>query len=122
MNRISVKGFLSRINYKPKFIGKDFDGCVFVQFRDYGNFSPSLEFGTILCGDETCGQDVYFEILDLRGYRFGQFIPINSDFRKCIIHGLMNRNNVNVFSTHINDSLHELYSGSLKLKFPHVNT
>lgn len=111
LGKISVSEFLSSIKYKPKFIGKDLDGCVLVQFREFKNFSPSLEFGTVICDKKTNGQDLYFEILDLRGYREGDIIPLDSNMRKFVIHGIATKENIHGFSEHINKSLHELYSG-----------
>lgn len=105
---VSIKTFLSRINYTPKFISRDLDGCIMVQFRDFVNYAASLEFGTVDIGDGF--QDVYFEIIDLRGYRAGNIIPLDSPSRKRVIHIKMNTENMDFAASWINDSLNMLYS------------
>ena len=128
---ISEKEFLSMLKYKPKWVGDDICDWILIQFRNYKGFSPSLEFGTRL--QENGTQSVYFEILDLNGYKDMDFIPINSNRRKCVLHiGMTNEKRIfdyakslgpeynGVFMTpedaaiHINESLKKLYSGKIK--------
>lgn len=130
---ISTKKFLSLVAYKPKWVGDDLCNWRLIQFREYKGFSPSLEFGTSLHENET--QSVYFEILDLNGYKDSDFIPLDSKRRKCVLNVGMTKNKrifeyakslgpeyENVFMTpenaarHINESLKMLYSGKIKSK------
>ena len=130
---ISIKKFLLSVAYKPKWVGDDMCNWRLVQFRDYKGFSPSLEFGTCLRQNGT--QSVYFEILDLNGYKDSDFIPLDSKRRKCVLNVGMTKDKrifeyarslgpeyESVFMTpedvvkHINESLGKLYSGKIKSK------
>lgn len=127
---ITIDEFIKQLNYKPKWITNDLAGMQIIQFRDYLGFSASVEFSTELNSNGT--QSIYFDILDLRNYNDGDFIPIDSDMRKCILKAGMTRDkNVfkyaetlgkeydNVWRTpedcakFINDSLKLLYSKKL---------
>jgi hypothetical protein len=127
---ITIDEFIKQLNYKPKWITNDLAGMQIIQFRDYLGFSASVEFSTELNSNGT--QSIYFDILDLRNYNDGDFIPIDSDMRKCILKaGMSLDKNVfeyaktlgkeydNVWRTpedcakFINDSLKLLYSKKL---------
>lgn len=127
---ITTDEFIKHLKYKPKWVTNDFDGMQIIQFRDYLGFSASVEFSTKLNGNGT--QSIYFDILDLRNYTDGDFIPIDSNMRKCVLNvGMTRDKNVfeyaktlgkeydNVWRTpedcvkFINDSLKLLYSKKL---------
>lgn len=127
---ITIDEFIKQLNYKPKWITDDIAGMQIIQFRNYLGFSPCIEFFTKL--NENGTQSIYFDILDLRKYTDGDFIPIDSDMRKCILNvGMTQDKNMfeyaktigkeydNVWRTpedcakFINDSLKLLYSKKL---------
>ena len=127
---ISIDEFIKQLKYKPKWVTNDFCGMRIVQFRNYLGFSPSIEFSTKL--NENGTQSIYFDILDLRNYMDGDFIPIYSNIRKCVLSVGMTRDKKifeyaktlgeeydNVWRTpedcarFINDSLKLLYSKKL---------
>jgi hypothetical protein len=127
---ISIDEFIKQLKYKPKWVTNDFCGMQIVQFRNYLGFSPNIEFSTKLNENET--QSIYFDILDLRNYTDGDFIPIDSNMRKCVLNVGMTRDKEifeyaktlgneysGVFRTpeeciqHINESLKLLYSKKL---------
>jgi hypothetical protein len=127
---ISIDEFIKQLKYKPKYITNDFCGMQIVQFRNYLGFSPNIEFSTKLNENRT--QSIYFDILDLRNYTDGDFIPIDSNMRKCVLSVGMTRDKEifeyaktlgneysGVFRTpeeciqHINESLKLLYSKKL---------
>lgn len=127
---ISIDEFIKQLKYKPKWVTNDFCGMQIVQFRDYLGFSPNIEFSTKLNENRT--QSIYFDILDLRNYTDGDFIPIDSNMRKCVLSVGMTRDKEifeyaktlgneysGVFRTpeeciqHINESLKLLYSKKL---------
>jgi hypothetical protein len=127
---ISIDEFIKQLKYKPKWVTNDFCGMQIVQFRNYLGFSPNIEFSTKLNENRT--QSIYFDILDLRNYTDGDFIPIDSNMRKCVLSVGMTRDKEifeyaktlgneysGVFRTpeeciqHINESLKLLYSKKL---------
>ena len=128
---ISIKKFLSMMKHKPKWVGNDLGGMILVQFRNFDDFSPSMEFNVNF--SENGVQEIYFEILDLYGYKEWDFIPLNSDKRKCVLHvGMTDDNRIfdyakeigydDVFFTpeevakKMDESLTMLYSGKLREK------
>lgn len=127
---ISIDEFIKQLKYKPKWVTNNFCGMQIVQFRNYLGFSPNIEFSTKLNENRT--QSIYFDILDLRNYTDGDFIPIDSNMRKCVLSVGMTRDKEifeyaktlgneysGVFRTpeeciqHINESLKLLYSKKL---------
>lgn len=127
---ISIDEFINQLNYKPKWVTDDFYGMRIIQFRNYLGFSPSIEFSTKL--NENGTQSIYFDILDLRNYVDGDFIPLDSNMRKCVLSVGMTRDKEifeyaktlgddysGVFRTpedciqHINESLRLVYSKKL---------
>jgi hypothetical protein len=127
---ISIDEFIKQLKYKPKWVTNDFCGMQIVQFRNYLGFSPNIEFSTKLNENRT--QSIYFDILDLRNYTDGDFIPIDSNMRKCVLSVGMTRDKEifeyaktlgneysGVFRTpeeciqHINESLRLVYSKKL---------
>lgn len=80
---ITIDEFIKQLKYKPKWITDDFGGMQAIQFREYLGFSPCIEFSTKL--NENGTQSIYFDILDLNNYNDGDFIPIDSNIRKCVL-------------------------------------
>lgn len=128
---ISIEKFVSILKHKPKWVGNEMGGMIIVQFRDFDEFSPSLEFNVKL--EDNGVQGIYFEILDLHGYKDGDFIQIKSKRRKCVMRvGMTYDKKVfdyareigykDVFFTpedvarRIDESLTLLYSGKLRKK------
>ena len=109
---ISVRRLLKLVRYKPKFVGNDFDGCVVVQFRDWKGFSASIEFGTVELSSGA--QDFYFEVLDLRGYREMDFIPLDSNMRKRVVHADLTERSMEHLADFVNSSLSLMYSGKIQ--------
>lgn len=78
--------FVDLVGYKPRCItaGLEEDPVRLIFFRDWKNFSATVEFGTEI-NKKMKGYYFYFEILDLNGYREADFIPLNSARRHNVI-------------------------------------
>lgn len=84
---MTAEDFCKLLSYKPKYITnpcKFDDDIQFIEFRQHKNFSASIEFGRAFRKKEN-GYYFYFEILDLNGYKDGDFISLDSNRRHNVI-------------------------------------
>ena len=109
---------LKRLKYKPKWVtDPDFDHVVVISFRDIGRVSASIEFGQELrCKDQNGkkAQDFYFERVDWNGYIDGDFLPLDSDRRKDVMHMALTWDNIDQIMAAVNTFLKKHYSRRVK--------
>ena len=91
---VDISDFLKLIKYKPKYVGSNHLGMRYVEFRGRGNKKAHLEFEEGEDGDSATppwtkqngnGFYLYFEIIDLSSYRYGELIPIDSGMRSSVV-------------------------------------
>ena len=108
-DEIGLDSVLNRIDYTPKFRGRDLgDGVIIVEFEEKDNFHPSMEFGVRKTSKR--GQYCYFEIVDYNDYKQGEVISIDSSRRKNVWNKYLKKENIDKFIEHVNKSLNKLYS------------
>lgn len=108
---LTQKAFLDLLKHKPVHITNRLDDASFAAFRKRGSFSPSLELYFARRSKRLRG--LYFEILDLDGYKDGDLIPISSDRRKSAMKADFIFESPNEVAKKIDSCLKLLYSGKL---------
>lgn len=91
--KVSITDFLKLVKYKPKHIGGSLLGVRIVEFRGRGRKKAHLEYEEeydecaepVESSSQNKGFYIYFEIIDLSGYKDGDVIPLKSDIRSSVV-------------------------------------